>query len=450
MSNYNAFVGEITAVKEIPNSDFIHSAQVLGEWVIVKKDYKVGDVGILFPVGSQVSLSFAKGNNLHRDGELNSNPETTGFLDNNRRVIALKLRGVRSEGLFLPLESLLVVGDKNDSQVVKKDSDCTKSLSDLVVGDNFASYMGVPVSQRYMLPMKKENTNSASKGSKKTKIDVPYFSEHVDTSHFKMAAGDIEKGSVIYFHSKRHGTSSRIGRVKVNYDLPRWKKLINKLLPLFKTSGYEVVVGTRRVVVGSLSDEKSHLSGNSFYGTHQFRFDIAKSLETHLTEGLVVYGEILGWASPSTPIMPNHNTKPLGKEFTKKYGESVEYNYGCIAGTTRHAIYRITQTSDDGNTVEFSQSQLEDWCTKRGLEATLEVHPPIIFDGDVEKLMSLVSDLTERDDVLSECYDTPSQISEGVILRVEGKNGVKFLKSKSFAHRVCEGHETVATLEDES
>lgn len=47
MSNHKAIVAKITRIEEIPGADRIHLATVLGESVVVSKEWGVGFEGIL-------------------------------------------------------------------------------------------------------------------------------------------------------------------------------------------------------------------------------------------------------------------------------------------------------------------------------------------------------------------------------------------------------------------
>ena len=106
----------------------------------------------------------------------------------------------------------------------------------------------------------------------------------------------------------------------------------------------------------------------------------------------------------------------------------------------KRQVYRITYLNHAGKNVDMTQKQMEEWCNQRDILCTVEVHPQVVYDGDVEALRKLVDNLTERPDVLTEDYIDPSQVSEGIIVRVEdGKTTPTFYKSKSYAFRVMEG-----------
>lgn len=177
-----------------------------------------------------------------------------------------------------------------------------------------------------------------------------------------------------------------------------------------------------------------------WHGSEQWRFDIMEQLKPHLEKGMNIYLEVFGWANEK-PIMSKHNLSKLkDKRYKKKYGEEITYKYGCLENTCDFHIYRITYVNEQGNELDFTNQQLINWCEARGLNHTLEVHPTFIYDGDKEKLTSLVEELTERPDCLTEDYTDPSHISEGIIIRVDrGTQVPMFLKSKSFVFKCLEG-----------
>src|SRR5574338_1274390 len=104
--NYAATVVRIRSIIPIENCDNVVATPLLGYQAIVGKDTKVGDLGIVFPAETQLSEEYARKNNLHRHCNLNDDESAKGYLEDNRRVKALKFRGHRSDALFMPLSSL--------------------------------------------------------------------------------------------------------------------------------------------------------------------------------------------------------------------------------------------------------------------------------------------------------------------------------------------------------
>lgn len=423
MSNYEAIVAKIDSVLPIPNADNIQIGKVLGETVIIGKDIEVGTIGIFFCAGTQLSDNYCKFNNLYRDTSKNSRATAkAGFFDDNRRVRAQPFLKVKSEGLFMPLNSLEFAG-----------------LHFLQLGDKFESLGGVQICNKYVNPKTKEaQGNSATKAAKKDL--TPHFKEHVETGQYRYNTHLLQVGDLISFQSKKHGTSGRYAYTKViTPDVPA-KTFWQKVVSIFKSekveqpeSQYEYVAGTRRTVLKNENQE-------GFHGSEGYRFEILEQLKPYLTKGMEIYVEIVGYVN-GRPIMPVHSTKDLkDKAISKKYGDEVVYKYGCVQGEYKFHIYRITLTTEDGNAIDFTQKQLVQWCNDRGLDPAYDVVPAIVYDGNLEALNALVDELTERPHLLTEDYHDQSHVSEGIIVRVDrGTQTPLFLKSKSYVFKVMEG-----------
>ncbi len=427
MSNYSAIIAKVDSVIAIPNADRIQIGKVLGESVVISKDIEVGYVGVFFCTGIQLSEAFCHNNNLFRDKTKNLDPEKSGFFEPNRNVRAQPFLGCKSQGYFAALDSLAFTGD----------------ISKLKVGDKFEELNGVGICKKYENERQlRAKANTQTKAVKKN--SVPFFKEHIETSQFKYCVGELQKGDLVSIQSKRHGTSQRVGYLNVIKTLPKWKEWINKFLPVFPTSGYDYVVGTRRVILDNPEKE-------GFHGSEGYRFEIAEKLKPYLTKGMTLYIEVVGWAN-GKPIMSKHSTKALkDKAFQKKYGDEIVYKYGALEGENKFHIYRITLTTEDGTCIDFTQAQLVQWCKDRGLDPAYDVVEPFIYDGNEEALRTLVESLTERPEVLTEDYHDASHIGEGVIVRVDrGTTTPLFFKSKSHAFKVAEGiaSEEVVDVED--
>lgn len=424
MSNYQAIIAKIDRVVEIPNAESIQIGFVLGESVVIGKNTNEGEVGVFFCAGTQLSEDFCKNNNLYRDSTKNLDSEKTGFFDDNRKVRAQPFMKVRSEGYFTTLDSLTFTGH---------------DLSKLKVGDSFEELNKVEVCKKYINPRVKVQ-GGVKKLTKKRA--VPTFLEHVDTGQFRHNSHKLQKGDLISIQSKRHGTSFRTAYLEEIQQLPKWKELINKVLPVFPTKEYKYLTGTRRVI---LKDPE----GSGFHGSDAYRFEVTEALKPFLSKGMTLYGEIVGYVNGS-PIMSTHSTEGLkDKSLNKKYGKTITYKYGCLEGTYKFHIYRITMTTEDGEVSEFTQPQLVKWCKDRGLDPAYDVVEPFIYDGNIDALTTLVEALTERPEVLCEDYHDSSQISEGIIIRADNGNlQPLFLKNKSYYFKVLESICEEVDIED--
>ena len=107
--NYCGTIVEIKTLVPLENCNNVQAAIVMGNQVIVGNDVKIGDIGIFFPVETQLSKEYLSANNLYRDSELNVDKNKKGYFELNGRIRCVKFRGNKSEGLFMPIESLFNV-----------------------------------------------------------------------------------------------------------------------------------------------------------------------------------------------------------------------------------------------------------------------------------------------------------------------------------------------------
>lgn len=420
--NHYGIVAKINKVTEIPGADKIQVAYVLGEQVVVSKDWGVGKVGILFPADLQLSEEYCSFNNLFRKSELNQDPSKTGFFDTNRKVRCQPFMKVRSEAFFTELSSLEFAGFNIHEK--------------LKVGDKLWELNGREICRKFISPKTQKALENKKKLTKSKKVlQAPLFKEHSSTAQFKHNLSLIPKGALITLHNKVHGTSARYAYSKVVKTPTTFMEKVKAKLGVFQAETWEYLVGTRRVVLFPDKDQNKQ----GFHGSEAYRFEILEQLKPYLTKGMTVYGEIAGYAN-GKPIMGTHSTDGLkDKKFKKKYGPTMTYAYGCKEHEYRFHIYRISYTTEDGQELDFTDMQIQDWCSQRGLNGPQLLCEPFIYDGNSEVLAELVEAYTEREGLLTEDYLDPSHITEGVIVRVDhGTETPKFYKSKSYAFKVLE------------
>ena len=103
---YCAYVTTLKGLRKHSNADRLQCVEVFGQNVIVDLSYKDGQKVVFFPSDGQLSEEYAKDNNLVRMKDENGN-NIGGYMDARKRsVTAIRLRGEKSEGLVLPIESL--------------------------------------------------------------------------------------------------------------------------------------------------------------------------------------------------------------------------------------------------------------------------------------------------------------------------------------------------------
>lgn len=450
-----AYCGYITRLKNVrkhPNADRLQLGECFGNTVIVSLDYQENQLGVYFPVDGQLSVEFCAANDLVRRKDENGNP-AGGYLDPDKRNIkAMKLRGEKSDGLFMPLTSLV---------------DFT-TISDLKEGDTITMLNGVEICKKY-IPKRKEGSwhGGGSKGHK-TKVNfAPTFAQHVDTEQLSYHLNDFHAGDVVELTLKLHGTSARTGYLPLIRNKKRslWQKIMRKPAHTFTEYGY--VTGTRRVVL-----DENHDGG--FYDDNNFRLEMAKKFEGKLHKGETVYYEIVGFVNENTPIMASvKNSKIKDKEFSKMYGEETVFSYGCDANggwEEQHCsaapdvldedktippkcevyVYRITMSNDEGDIVEMSPEQMRLRCEQMGVKYVPVFEKFMIPDMGVD----VDNDGTADAQIVSpgeyvlrkveQYFDGPdpigkTHIREGVVARIVNRPTIAVYKHKNFSFKLLSG-----------
>ena len=462
-----AYCGYVTRLKNVrkhSNADRLQLADCFGNTVIVSLEYTEGQLGVYFPVDGQLSERFCQANDLVRRKDENGNP-CGGYLDPEKRNIkAMKLRGEKSDGLFLPLTCL---------------ADFT-TVSDLKEGDTITVLNGEEICKKY-IPKRKVSGewHGGSKG-RKTKVNFcPTFAQHVDTEQLAYNLSAFKTGDVVELTLKMHGTSGRTGYLPLRKEKPlNWfQKLFKKHPDIYYEYGY--VTGTRRVVLDNTHD-------GGYYDDNSFRLRMAEKFEGKLRKGETVYYEIVGFVNSQTPIMASvKNSKISDKAFTKQYGEETVFSYGCdpdgeweetscppdVLQTTicepglyisteicpprcQVYVYRMTMTNEDGDVIEYSPEQMRMRCDQMGVKYVpvfekfmIPEHPgeAIVVDFETEEVDYGVCSPGEY--VLRKVekyFDGPdpigkTHIREGVVVRIVNRPTIAVYKHKNFSFKVLEG-----------
>lgn len=459
-SEHCGYIVQINELHPHSNADRLQIAIIFGQSVIVDLKTKIGDFGVYFPIDLQLSKEYCEQNNLVRKRDENGN-NIGGYLDPDKRNIrAMKLRGEKSEGLFMPLESLAYTGETKFS-----------------IGDKISIINGHEICCKY-IPRHNPQRSSSRSGNKTRKYTAPIaplFREHADTEQLVYNLDAFRPGDLIEITLKMHGTSGRTGYLpkfvgyKSRYHF--WNRLLqldpNKLStgarkfydkavahadPIYDW-GY--VTGTRRVVIDDFSD-------GGYYGSNAFREQHAKKFEGKLHKGETAYYEIVGFTDDGTPIMPQvNNNKISDKEFSKMYGPVTTFSYGCNpeGQAIRYGnddfgafeipieipqsdiyVYRITSTNEDGDVIEYPPDYVRYRCEQMGVKCV-----PLLWSGiipnDCGGWNSPGEYVKEKAEMF---YDGPdpigkTHIREGVVIRIINRPKFCAYKHKNWFFKCLEG-----------
>ena len=444
------FVVKVTELRKHSNADRLQVATFFGNDTIVDLSVKVGDIGVYFPVDLQLSEEYCAQNNLVRKKDENGN-NVGGFLDPEKRNIkAIKLRGEKSDGLYMPLSSFTYCYQKELDDAANPEV----PVVNLSVGDQVTVVNGHDICKKY-IPKKQHRQGGYSAGNHTRKTKVPYaplFAEHADTEQLAYNHGAFKAGDEVEITLKMHGTSQRTGYLPVLQPTKKtfWQKLFKKDPdPVY---AYDYVSGTRRVVMEDFE------GGNSFYGSNEFREPHHKLFVGKLNKGETVYYEVVGFTHTGVPIMADGSNKGLDKEFIKMYGETTRFSYGCeptgektYFGEDDHGkfqitevvpqsdvyVYRMTMTNEDGFVIDYTPDFMRYRCEQMGVK-TVQVFEKFTIPAKCKKPGEYVQAKAEK------YYDGPdpvgkTHVREGVVCRILNRPKFAAFKHKNFSFRVISG-----------
>jgi RNA ligase (TIGR02306 family) len=256
------FVAKIDEIKEIPGADNIEQA-IIGGWncIIQKGQYAEGGLVVVATTDAVIPQ------------ELSDKLNVTNYLRKGQRVRTVKLRGVYSECLIIPL--LFIPKGK---------------INTYTNGKDMMEIMGI---FKYEPSVRVVQLGG---GRKVRYQDNPNFHVYYKFPNLKNVPNMFTADDVVEITRKIHGTNARYGIVKKAKLtlLDRIKKLFGN-----KWIGYEFVVGSHNVEKGSDS--------NGFYDTNVWyeiekKYDIKNKLweyvkeigSEHIDKGVTIYGEIYG------------------------------------------------------------------------------------------------------------------------------------------------------------
>ena len=426
---YCATVVRVDEVKPVENSDHLGVTIVQGREIVVRKDaVREGDVMIYVSNECQLNEKFLHLNNEFKDVELNANANEvkakimqydkalqdigyteddkrtvaaynaildekkmyvqahSGYFSKNCRVRMTKLRGTMSMGYLIKPESMSIYDSRlanfNWLEHVGEDFDC--------VYDNLfvRAYMPESTEEQHV------RGNRRNKKLKKFSRMVPgQFSFHYDTQQLQTNLNRLRPNTEVDISIKLHGTSAIIGNMLVKK--PKWDGLYSRFfnwLPACwqKTvTVYDVVCSSRNVIINEdLYDGKVNVNVNGAEQKEIYAW--TERLRNYIPQGMTFYGEIVGYFTKSST-----GVQTLGGK---------AYDYGSKVGENQLMIYRITSKNEEGETVEWSISQIYVYVhdLKKALEANGEkdtarrLRPmDIIFQGPIK---DLYPDLTESDE----------------------------------------------------
>lgn len=447
---YRAYVTKVKNIRPAENADRLNLCEAFGNTVVVDKNVNENDLYIYFPCDGQLSLEFCLNNNLLR--KLPDGTPSSGYMDPDKRnVIAIKLRGNKSDGLVLPLNCVSYTG---------------VLLNELTEGFAFTTLNGHEICKKY-IPMRQNRQGHVSEGNhvrKKKAPIAPLFIEHADTEQLAYNLDAFKPNDLIEITLKMHGTSQRTGYLPMFKGYK--KTLLDRIMRRDGTPIYEYgyVSGTRRTVLNDWE--------GGFYGSNMFRKKHADFFEGKLHKGEEVYYEVVGFTDEGMPIMSSASNRKLNdKDFLKKYGETTTFSYGCsctgyytygdgsydVLPKSDFYVYRMTMTNEDGDVVEYTPDFMRYRCEQMGCKCV-----PMLWKGFIPEHPGATYDNTISagewiKNIAEQYYDGPDPIGkthvrEGVVIRILNRPKFCAYKHKNFAFKCLEGlvkaEETAPDMEE--
>lgn len=262
MENLNSvcYVSTINEIKPIEGADKIVLATIGGWNCVIQKDaYKIGDMVVVATTDAIVPQKLSDGLGV------------TNYLRKGQRVRTIKLKGVYSECLIIPISFI-------PEKYKKEGIDCMELLEIF----------------KYEPPIKMVQLSSGRKIKYK---DNPNFGIYYKFPNAKNVPNMFSSEDMIEVSRKIHGTNARYGIVKKS-KLSIWdriKKLFGK-----EWAEYEFVIGSHNVEKGS--DSQGYYDTNVWYEVND-KYKIKDKLWSYvkryytpydLGSGFILYGEIYG------------------------------------------------------------------------------------------------------------------------------------------------------------
>jgi RNA ligase (TIGR02306 family) len=268
MENQNSvcFIAKINEVKAIEGADNIELV-VAGGWnAITKKgEFKEGDETIIATTDAVIPE------------KLSEEMGVTNYLRKGTRVRTVKLRGVYSECLIIPMKYL--------------HGKTTMGDFDLKAGSDCMGFLGIV---KYEPPVKQIQLAS---GRKIKWRDNQNFHIYYKFPNLKNVDGMFTEEDLVEITRKVHGTNARYGIVKKS-KLSFWDKVKKFFRLTDEWIDYEYIYGSHNCEKGSDSQ--------GFYSTDVWRtiaekynikeklWDYIKNRNVKIGEGIILYGEIYG------------------------------------------------------------------------------------------------------------------------------------------------------------
>lgn len=410
-SNYCATVVKIKNIIPLENCDNVVATTIHGFQAIVGKETQIGDIGIVFSAETQLSDEYCHHNNLYRHGDKNADQSKKGYIEDNRRIRAIKFRGNTSSCFFVGLESLVWAIGEDDIAWLEKNVDA-----------EFDTLNGSPICKKYVIPVKEQRARLLAEKKNFARVDTKHMPEHNDSDNYHKWGDTIPEDKIVIVTQKLHGTSIRVGHTIAKRKLNVIERILRALGVQIKESTHDYIYGSRKVIKDINNPYQNH-----FYGSDIWTRE-GEKLKGLLPENYIVYAELIGW-SGDAPIQKN-------------------YTYEAPSGVAELYVYRIAIVNNEGHITDLSWEQVKEFCNQIGVKHVPELWVGVKSLFDVNKYM----DKRLKDEEYGAVQlSHPDTVDEGVCIRIDGMRP-RILKAKCakfFEHETKLLDEGVLDMESE-
>lgn len=441
--NYAAQIIKLPAKQEVIRLDNLVKITFQGNDCLVSKNSNPDIKYIFFPAETQLAGHILHDNNLYRDSTLNNTSTVKGFFEPSGRCKSIKFKGIISTGFVIPLEEcLLSLGKKID-------------ISSLEIGDEFTDINDINICKKYRIQHIHASTpNTESKFNKKLKrFDrlVPnQFRFHDSTAHLAKNLHQFNPDDIIVITDKWHGSSGVFSNVLIKKELTWLEKILKKLGFDILTTRYDRLYSSRTVIKNQYINKDQN---GGYYGEDIWAV-VNKQLEDKIEIGITLYGEIVGFTPSGKAIQKGYDYGCKNDITNWREDDTCDCNAAtkCPYGKTGSAlrctkqeypqhkflVYRITYTKPDGNVIEFSWSQIKNYCQKYQLEHVKELYfgkPMMIKDNSkisVEQWRDDLFNILQVSYLEKDCKYCVNKVpAEGIVVRIDGQDKFSAYKLKS-------------------
>lgn len=419
--NYLAKIVQVKNLRKHSNADRLAIFTVDGNNVITGLSTQEGDIGIYFPLECAISSEFLSKTNEFKDNNLNSDVTKKGFFEYHGRVKALRLRGEKSEGYYVPIKALQeAFPEYTDGQIANAIDQVGTEFN--YIGSHELVTKYIPRGAR--TPGEPGSKKDRTKAKPTTLLIEGQFRFHEDTPQLGKNMHKISPDDIITITNKLHGTSFVSSNILCKRKLSVVERIAKWFGAKVQEEEYKNIYSSRKVVKNDPAKFQ-----NRHYYSYDLWGDINEEVKDLLPKGVTIYGECVGFTKDGGYIQKGYD-----------YGCS-QSPYNDVDHNNKIFIYRATYTNVDGKVFEYTWQQVKNFCEKYGLN-----HVPELYHGKAKNLFPISEEFHFQENFFErlkenylekDCDMCTNKVpAEGITVRVDnGEWDIYKLKSFRFLEK---------------